>query len=56
MRVAKIKRTAIARCIGCGKFYEWPLCAECRDLQACVLARIAKLWGTVENCFAAKRA
>jgi len=55
-RVAAVKRKAIARCVGCGKFYAWPLCRECKALQDCLLERVAKLWGTLENRFAARRA
>lgn len=57
-RVAPIKRTypaPAARCIGCGSFGAW-LCVHCRELQDAVRERVAKLWSTVENCFATRKA
>lgn len=49
--VATIKRTYAARCCGCGKFGGF-LCCHCRRLQDALLARIAKLRGTVAGKFA----
>jgi hypothetical protein len=54
-RVAPIKRTFGTRCVGCGKPGKY-LCAWCSELQRVTLERVAKLWSTVENRFAARRA
>ena len=55
LRVAPIKRTRLTNCVGRGKIGVF-LCRQCRELQSATLARIGKLWGTLENRFAARRA
>jgi hypothetical protein len=54
-RVAPIKRTRLTSCAGCGKIGKF-LCANCREFQRVTLERVGKLWGTLENRFAARRA
>ena len=53
--VAPIKRTRLTSCAGCGKIGKF-LCADCREFQRITLERVGKLWGTLENRFAARRA
>jgi len=54
-RVAPIKRTRLTSCAGCGKIGKF-LCRDCKEWNDAVRRRVAKLWGTLENRFAARRA
>ena len=53
--VAPIKRTRLTSCCGCGKIGQF-LCRDCKALNDAIRVRVAKLWGTLENRFAARRA
>jgi hypothetical protein len=55
LRVAPIKRTRLTNCVGCGRIGVF-LCNDCRELNEAIRVRVAKLWGTLENRFAARRA
>lgn len=51
MTIATIKRTYATRCVGCARPGQY-LCHWCKELQDALLARIAKLRGTVAAVFA----